>query len=89
MRPAVGTVAYRVAPSGSQPVFVNRYADDQVSVSTPGFKVKWSIKPMSIPAADLFMTRAEARAEFHKRKIAERVTLPVESVPEGWRAVES
>jgi hypothetical protein len=70
MRPAVGTVAYRVVPSGSQPVFVNRYAGEDVSVCTPGAKHKWSVKPMTIPAADLFVTRADARAEFRNRRQA-------------------
>lgn len=69
-RPAVGTVGYRVAPSGSQPVFVNSYRAAEVSVSTPGVRGKWSQKAMQIPAADLFVTRADARAEFRRRRAA-------------------
>jgi hypothetical protein len=69
-RPAVGTVGYRVAPNGSQPVFVNRYTGDQVSVSTPGARHKWSQKPMTIPQRDLFVTRDAARIEFRNRRSA-------------------
>lgn len=67
-KPAVGSVGYRVAPSGTQPVFVNRYLGDEVSISTQGMKERWSLKPMTIPAADLFVSRNDARAEFRRRK---------------------
>jgi hypothetical protein len=69
-RPAVGAVGFRVAPSGTQPVFVNSFKGTETSVSTPGQKGTWSIKPMLIPAADLFATRAEARDEYRRRRAA-------------------
>jgi hypothetical protein len=65
MRPAVGTVAYRVAPSGSQSVFVNRYTGDQASVCTPGFKQKWSQRPILGGLAQVFVEVSLAADELH------------------------
>jgi hypothetical protein len=68
-RLAISSVCWRVCASGTQRAFLNCWnKDGTASISTPGIKGKWSLKPTNVQAADLFALRSDARAEYHKRR---------------------
>jgi hypothetical protein len=60
--------AWRVAPGGSTEVYFDRILPDGVArVFSHGYS-GWAKRPMLIPAEDVFETKAEALAEFRRRR---------------------
>ena len=68
--------AWRVARCGSTEVYFSGWVTEDgkiaAQVFSHGQRSVWAKKPMVIPAADLFETKAEALAEFRNRRKADR-----------------
>lgn len=71
---------WRIAPSGTQQVWLLRLAGNAAEVCGPGTKRRWSERSMTVSAADLFLTKAEARAEYRRRRAAALAANPLASL---------
>lgn len=69
-----GIPVWRIAPCGTTEVLLNKIHRTGnpvcASVSSHGQRSRWAAKPMMVPVADLFATRAEAAAEYRRRRAA-------------------
>lgn len=61
--------AWRIAPSGTTEVYVNRISGDTALVSSRVGK-GWAKQPMTVETIDLFNERRWARAEYRRRRAA-------------------
>lgn len=61
--------AWRIAPQGTALCFLERICEDGTAlVSGRGVGRRWAKKPMKVAAADVFVTRDEARDEYRRRR---------------------
>jgi len=59
---------WRIAPAGTQQVYLLRIDDRTAQVCGPGTKKRWSERAITVATADLFPTRALAQAEYRRRR---------------------
>lgn len=71
---------WRIAPAGTQQVWLLRLEGKTAEVIGPGVKRRWSERSMTVAAADLFRTKAEAQAEYRRRRAAALATDPFASL---------
>lgn len=71
---------WRIAPSGTQQVWLLRLEGKTAQVCGPGTKRRWSERSMTVAAADLFATKAEAKAEYRRRRAAALAADPAASL---------
>jgi hypothetical protein len=85
----VGSPVWRIAPSSTAPVFLNRLwvgsttdglPANFASVCSKGRRSAWAAQPMTIFAKDLFPTKAEALVEYRRRRAAALQANPLASL---------
>jgi hypothetical protein len=76
----VGVIAYRIAPCGVRPVFVNKLETARASVSSRVGKSGWAKAPMWVARADIFESIGEARSEYRRRRAAAIAANPSASL---------
>jgi hypothetical protein len=62
--------AWRIAPCGTQEVYIIRRDASVASVCNRVGNSGWAKKPMTVSVADLFNSRSEALAEYRQRRAA-------------------
>lgn len=72
--------AWRIAPAGTQQVYLLRLEGKTASVCGPGIKRRWSERSMTVASADLFRTKAEAQAEYRRRRAVALAADPYASL---------
>lgn len=60
--------AWRIASSGTKLCFLERICEDGTALITSRVGAGWAKRPMRVAAADVFVTRNEARAEYRRRR---------------------
>ena len=71
---------WRIAPAGTQQVYLLHFAERTAQVCGPGVKKRWSDRAMTVARADLFPTRALAQAEYRRRRAAALAADPCASL---------
>jgi hypothetical protein len=73
MRPTHPGECWNVAGYGTEEVYLVRInPDGTAAVCGHGVKTFWAKRPKQVPMANLFVDRKEARAEFRRRRLAQR-----------------
>lgn len=75
-RTLIAGAAWRIAPSGTTLVYLNRVLADGSALVSSKVGDGWARRPMRVSAADVFLIREVARQEYRRRLAAALAANP-------------